>query len=199
MKNYYLLSGKNSLRVASAYAPEGTKLAHELIPDLEGFNQLPFEMELIKLTVGKNGIIESNDLSDLNEVWLDYQPNSLAFPLMSEKLKSSIERNLTGKEGIEWIFVFIRHLDDQRTYYIPKFSKMLDVLDIQKTMFVNGTNRIIRPVFSLSKVSKYNVFHQPSDNDLWTITPGLYASESVKKAIQKEKLSGISFEKTSVA
>lgn len=96
MNNYYLLSGKNNPKVASAFAPEGTKLAHELITELDDANELPFKLNLVKLTVGKNGLIKSNDLSDLKEIWLDYQPNSLAWPLMSEKLKGVIENNLTG-------------------------------------------------------------------------------------------------------
>lgn len=199
MNNYYLLSGKNNPKVASAFAPEGTKLAHELITELDDANELPFKLNLVKLTVGKNGLIESNDLSDLKEIWLDYQPNSLAWPLISEKLKGVIENNLTGNEGIDWISAIVKAPNEQRTYYIPRFSKMLDVLDTQKTMFVQGTYRIIRPVFSLSKVGKYSVFHQPSAHSLWKITSGLYVNETLKKAIQKEKLTGLDFEKTSVA
>lgn len=198
MSNYYLLSGKNNPKVASAFAPEGTKLAHELITELDNVKELPFELNLVKLTVGKNGLIESNDLSDLKEIWQDYQPNSLAWPLMSEKLKSVIEKSLTGNEGIDWISVIVKGSGEQRKYYIPRFSKMLDVLDKQKTIFVQGTDRVIRPVFSLSKIDKYNVFHQPSAHSLWKITSGLYVSEALKKAIQKEKLTGVDLEKTSV-
>lgn len=199
MSSYYLLSGKNNSKVASAFAPEGTKLAHELITELDNVKELPFALNLVKLEVGKNGLMESSDLSDLKEIWQDYQPNSLAWPLMSEKLKSLIEKNLSGNEGIDWISVTVKGSGEQQKYYIPRFSKMLDVLDMQKTMFVQGTDRVIRPVFSLSKIDKYNVFHQPSAYSLWKITSGLYVSEALKKAIQKEKLTGIDFEKTSVA
>lgn len=199
MDSYYLLSGKNSPKVASAFGPEGTKLAHELIPELDIVNELPFELNLTKLTIGKNGLIESNDLSDLKEIWLDYQPNSLAWPLMSEKLKSVIEVNLTGNEGIDWISATVKASEDHRTYYIPRFVKMLDVLDTQKTIFIQGTDRIIKPVFSLSKINKYSVFHQPSAHNLWKITSALYVNETLKKAVQKGKLTGIDFEKISVA
>ena len=199
MVNYYLLIGKNNPKVASAFAPEGTKLAHELITELDGVNGLPFKLDLVKLTVGRSGLKESKDLSDLKRIWLDYQPNSLAWPLMSKELKAIIETNLTGNEGIDWISAIIETSNDQRTYFIPRFSKLLDVLDTQKTMFVQGTDRIIRPVFSLSKVDKYSVFHQPSAHNLWKITSGLYVNETLKKAIQKEKLTGFDFEKTSVA
>lgn len=199
MDNYFSLSGKNSSKVASAFAPEGTKLAHLLISDLEGINNLPFDLGLVKLSVGKNGLIESNDLSDLKEIWLDYQPNSLAWPLMSEKLKSIIEDNLTGNEQIDWIECKVKNGNEERPYFILRFNKMLNVLDMQKTMFVQGTDHIIKPVFASSKISAYSIFSKPSSNDLWKITSGLYVSDILKKAIQKAKLTGVDFERTSIS
>lgn len=199
MSNYFLFSAKDAPELASAYAPEGTKLAHELIPELDSATELSFELELIKLSVGKEGLIRSNDLSSLKEIWLDYQPNSLAWPMFSEKLKTTITKNLTGKERINWITVKINGNNEQRIYYIPRFEKMLDVLDTQKTMYAKGTDRIIKPHFSLIKVNAYSLFHQPSAHNLWKITSGLYISEVLKKAIQKEKLTGIDFEKATVS
>src|SRR5690606_17983105 len=141
----------------------------------------------------------SNDLSDLKEIWLDYQPNSLAWPLMSERLKSVIEANLTRNEQIDWIECKVKNGNEERLYFILRFNKMLDVLDMQKTMFVQGTDHIIRPVFASSKISSYSIFSKPSSHDLWKITSGLYVSDALKKAIQKAKLTGIDFEKTTVS
>lgn len=199
MNNYFSLSGKNLSQVASAFAPEGTKLAHLLISDLEGTNKLPFELSLVKLSTGKSGLIESNDLIGLTEPWLDYQPNSLAWPMMSNKLKTIIEEQLTGNENVDWVTAVINGKEEQRIYYIPRFNKMLDVLDIQKTMFVQGTDQIIRPVFSILKISLYSMFSKPSSHNLWKITSGLYVNEALKKAVQKQKLTGIDFEKASIS
>jgi len=199
MSNYFLFSAKDAPELASAYAPEGTKLAHELVSEFDNANELSFELELVKLSVGKEGLRKSNDLSSLKEIWLDYQPNSLAWPMFSEKLKTTIIKNLTGKEGINWITAKINGNNEQRIYYIPRFEKMLDVLDTQKTMYVKGTGRIIKPHFSLVKVNSYNLFHQPATHNLWKITSELYVSEILKKAIQKEKLTGVAFEKTTVS
>jgi hypothetical protein len=199
MSNYFFLSGKNPPKVASAFAPEGTKLSQDLIPELDGINNLPFDLGLVKLSIGKNGLIESNDLGDLTEIWLDYQPNSLAWPLMSERLKTTIESQLTGNESIDWITAIIKGNGEQKIYYVPRFNKMLDVLDMQKTMFVQGTDHIIRPVFSISKIGLYSMFSKPSSHNLWRITSGLYVSEAIKKAIQKQKLTGLDFEKTSIS
>ena len=200
MEKYFLLNLKNGKEpLASAFAPKGSKLAQDLISELVGINKLPFELSLIKLDVGKNGLIESNDLSDLKKIWLDYQPNSLAWPLMSERLKSIIEANLTGNEQIDWIECKVKNGKEERTYYILRFNKMLDVLDMQKTMFVQGTDHIIRPVFASSKISSFSIFSKPSSHDLWKITLGLYVSYALKKTIQKAKLTGMDFEKTSVS
>lgn len=84
--NYYILTIKDYPEVASAFAPDDTKLAHELIPELVDADKLPFELRLVKLSVGKNGLIKSDDLSGLDKTWLDLQPNSLAWHLMSENL-----------------------------------------------------------------------------------------------------------------
>ena len=200
MNNYFLFSAKNTLSgVASAFAPEGTKLAHELISELENINELYFDFELIKLTISKDGIVKSNDLTSLKDIWLDYLPNSLAWALFSEKLKKTFEKNLTGKEGINWLTAKINGNGEQRIYYIPRFNKMLDVLDTEKTKFNKVTGDVIIPHFSLVKVQNYSVFPQPASYGLWKITSGLYISEVLKKAIQKEKLSGVDFEKTRVS
>lgn len=200
MEKYYSLSwkeGKDPL--ASALAPNGSKADHELIQILNGKNELPFKLNLVKLDVGKNGLIESNDLSDLKEIWLDYQPNSLAWPIMSERLKSVIEANLTGNEQIDWIECKIKNGSEERTYFMLRFNKMLDVLDMQKTMFIQGTDHVIRPVFASSKISAYSIFSAPSSYELWKITSGLYVNETLKKSIRKNKLTGLDFEKTSIS
>jgi hypothetical protein len=199
MEKYYSLCWKDGKEpLASAFAPKGSKADHELIKELNGISKLPFELSLVKLDVGKNGLIESKDLTGLKEVWLDYQPNSLAWPLMSEKLKLIIAANLTGNEQIDWISCNVKNGNEVRPYFILRFNKMLDVLDVQKTMFVQGTEHIIRPVFANSKIIAFNVFSKPSLHDLWKITSGIYISEILKKAIQKANLTGLDFEKTSV-
>lgn len=69
---------------------------------------------------------------------------------MSERLKSIIETNLTRNEKIDWIQCKVKNESEEQTYFIIRFNKMLDVLDMQKTMFVQGTDHIIKPVFARS-------------------------------------------------
>lgn len=198
-RHYYFLTVKDFQEVASAFAPDDTALAHELIPELDGKNELPFELELVKLSVGKKGLIKSNDLSNLSAVWLDYLPNSLAWPLMSERFKGLINENLTGNECINWIKAKINWRKESRIYYILRFEKMLDVLDLKQTLFVKGTDHIIRPHFSLEKTNSYSVFNIPAPYDFWKISSGIYINETLKKNIIKEKLIGPAFEKVRVS
>lgn len=197
MNEYYFLAEKVKPSTAFAYTQGDTPLSHELIPDVIGKSELPFELFLKKVTTGKGGLQVSEDLSELKYLWLDYQPNNLAWPLMSEKMRTVISSHLTGKEGLVWIKALVKGGNEVKEYFIPSFLQKLDVLDKQKTMFVAGTDHIIRPVFSFAKIEKYSIFFAPQD--YWEITSGLYISETLKNAIQKEKLTGVDFEKTTVS
>ena len=199
MKNYYLFGLKDAPIMASAYAPEETELAHELIQILDGVDELPFEFELFRLSTGKKGLIKDANLIDLKYLWLDYQPNSLAWPLFSEKLKNIFLRNMTGNENINWITAKINNNKEQRIYFIPRFEKQLDVIDENKTMYLNESKRIIVPHFSCKKISQFSVFHIPETHNLWKITSGLYVNEAIKKEIQTEKIGGVNFEKVNVS
>lgn len=192
---FYLISIKNKPEIASAYAPRGTKLGHELISDIEG-DEIPFEFTLIKVSSNNRGLFESTNLSGLKDVWLDYQPNSLAWPLMSSRLKSIIDDNLNGNERIRWVKAVISTKNEKREYHIPKFLKKLDVLDEKNTIFVPGTDHIVKPAFSFEKVKKFTIFHKPSL--FWQITSEIYVNEKLKDRIQNENLLGLEFERTAV-
>ncbi len=199
MHNYYLITPKESRDCSFAMAPESErgKLYDELLDDLTGVSELPYQFNLMRLSVGKKGLIRSEDLSGVPEIWLDILPNSFAWPLYSEGLKAIIEKHLTGREVIEWIKAPINGPAEQRFYYIPVFQKKLDVLDTQKTKYLMGSESVLIPCFSYSKVKNYSLFHIPTSGLLWKIRNG-YISESLKKAIQKENLQGIHFEKSVV-
>lgn len=200
MKKYYLFGSKQSNnKVASAYAPSGAKLAQELIEDLENKYELPFELNMVKLTIGKNSIEESDDLNGIETIWLDYLPNSFAWPLFSNRLKSIISNHLTGQEYIDWIRAKINTLSEQKEYYIPRFRDKLDVLDKEKSTYIPDTDHIIKPCFSLLNISRYSMFHFPLDSNLWKITSILYISDELKKILQEENISGVCFDKANLA
>jgi len=196
IEKYYLLSCKNYSEVASAFAPKEFSLAHEIIDTILDLSNLPFEFHLIKLNTSKNGIYESNDLSSINNLWLDYMPNNLAWPLFSQKLKNIIDMKLSGLEGIEWLNAKINTRFEKIDYFIPKFNRKLDVLDLNETKFLEKSNHIIEPYFSFLKIKNFSVFHNPSFS--WQITTEIFVNNHIKKMILNEQLTGIKFEKANI-
>jgi hypothetical protein len=199
MDNYYLLTGEDTSQGTIALAPGIDMAGYELIRDLGDATELPFDFTLKAVRVGRDKLIYSNDFSGIDNIWSDYQPNAFARLLMSAKMRHIIDANLTGRESIDWIACRIKHEDEERIYYMLRFNKPLDVLNEEKTVFVKGTDRIIKPVFKPEKIRQYNVFHQPAPYDFWRIPPAVYVAESVKRAVEEAKLIGIQFNKTLVA
>ena len=195
INNYYLFVQEHKSKIASAFMPNDDILAHELIFELEGKDAMPFELNLFNISSNKNGFTKSSDLSDLENIWLDYLPNSLAWPMMSERLKLLIENHLIGTEGIEWIMVKINSNVEQKKYFIPRFTNKLDVLDEDHTTYVPGTDHIIKPCFSSHKIMNYSIFYKPSS--FWQISFP-YVSEAIKMEILEKKYTGGSFEKTNI-
>jgi hypothetical protein len=182
---------------AFAYTEGETPLSHQLIKEVITQDELPFALVLKKVTRGKEGLVISSDLSGLDHLWVDYQPNNLAWPLMSERMRNVVEAHLTGEEGVAWLTATVTGNQESRKYFIPRFQQKLDVLNERHTTFVAGTSHVVKPVFSRSKVRKHSLFFVPQT--FWQITSGLYVSGALKKALQQQKLTGIGFESTSLA
>lgn len=176
-----------------AYPLEDAPLAHELISKVVFLDELPFEFKLKRVALKKGELTISEIASEMKEYWVDYLPNSLAWPFMSEKMKSIINSKLSGLEGLRWIIVNIYSLSDKRKYWIPIFEIKLDVLDLYKSKFVSVPDHLIKPVFSLQKILRYSIFHSPAPYDFWKITTGLYVCDEIKRELLKEKITGISF------
>ncbi len=195
MNAYYLLSGEDS---HESVFFEATKIGfpvYELAEAIEGLEELPFTFSLRKVRKGRSGLVFSDDLSSLHELWLDLPPNSFALPLMSERAKSLIDRELTGNEGVEWVKSIVTYQDVSHRYYVPRFRAKLDVLDIGQTIFVPNTDHIIKPVFSFEKIRNLSVFHVPSQR--WPIPSVLYINDAVRSILLENKITGASFESLS--
>lgn len=196
MSKYFFLTGKVKANTAFAYTAGDTPLSHEILPGVIKKSELPFDLFLKKISIASDGLHVSSDLSGIKNLWLDYQPNNLAWPLMSENMKDVVSRHLTGNEGLSWIKARVFFENMYKLYFIPKFQMKLDVLDENNTLFVPGTDHVIKPVFSLDKIRKYSIFFAP--DEFWEITSNLYVSEALKIALQREKILGVDFERASV-
>ena len=199
INKFYRVCFKNPKTAASAF-PEGRENALlEIDDEVHDLTELPFRLILKSVTSTKNGLKVSEDLSNIEDIWTDYQSNCLAWPLMSEKLKTIVSNHLTGDEGITWIKAKVFAYDDSRDYYLPKFQSRMDVLDEQKTRFSpSAPDSIVIPVFSLKKISKFAMFHVPYKY-MWRITSAMYINNKMKKDIQKNKIIGIQFEEAPVS
>jgi hypothetical protein len=177
IKNYYLLTWKKDKEENIADTNAKTPIAHELISSVIRKKSLGFDLVI------KDG------------QFLDYQPNSLAWPIISEKLKKILEAEGQAKH-ISFIPIKIYNEKEFRRYYILIFDKKLDVINESETLFVPGTDHIIKPVFSAEKIQCLKIFHKPTL--FWSITPEIYIDAAMKKTLQSEGISGIDFEKASV-
>ena len=191
-KYYWLTwSAKNEDNTKIAYAPSDTPLAHELVSKVSNMKELPFDFELKSVKVDTQGLSILND-NEQEYVPVDYLPNSLAWPLMSNKMRDVINGLLMGTEKVEWVKAKIKTKEQTFLYFIPVFKTKLNTLDINKTMFVPNTDHIIKPVFNYRKASKYLIFHGHSL--FWQITSEIYVSNLLKLELLKKSLSGIQFQ-----
>lgn len=191
-RKYYSMRAKNLKIVTSATSIGNNKLDYELIPELKGLDKMPFEFELKMLTHDKKGILITDDTSLLEKKWFDYQYNDLAWPIFSERLMNIIDANIGENENLSWIKCTINSSKEKRTYFIPKFLKKTELLDRDKTIYVQGTDQILKPYYSLSKIQKYSVF--PKASMFWEIPTSIIINEQIKESIKRQGMSEIEFE-----
>ena len=164
-----------------AYAPDTMSSCHEIregIP-LENMISIPFSMELRNVSV-KSILIEG----DISDRFYDFQPNSMAWPVMSEKMKAIIASHLTGLEYIDWKEITINGKTESRKYYVPFFKRKLDILNKSKTM-ISPYGIIMIPCFDKEKIQGLAAFHCP-DFD-WRIPLKFYINELIKKDLARQQ------------
>lgn len=198
MSKYYLMSGKHMQPCSSAFTPVGTKPIYQLFEELNRSDKLPFELELVYLSFKKGEMVISKDLSGLSQMWLDYQSNNLYGPLLSTKLRSIIDRNLTGLEGLTWIEAIVNGGSEKRLYYIPKFNQLLDVLNEDESKYHISDRKTAIPLFASNKINQYSVFFNPSNYSITKIPTNLYVNSKIKQMIKESNIQGVTFETITV-
>jgi hypothetical protein len=162
--------------------------------------ELPFDLTLKKVTFGPTGSIDSDDLSSLAHVWVDYQPNSLAWPVVSARLREVIDQQASGFEHHEWVPVNVHGCGEaSRTYYLLRFQNPNDVLDYRKSTFhrpVGKPERLAKPIFVQEKIAPLCVF--AGDPQQWQITSHLFVSQAVRAAATRAGLVGLHYEPSRV-
>lgn len=198
MTKYFFLTGAINEATAIAYTNNHAAIGHELMEDVKSLIELPFTFNLKSAVLKSGTTYVSDDTSSLKHLWQDFQPNNLAWPHVSEKMKSVIDSELTGKENVTWKKTKVTLANESRNYFVLLFEHKLDVLCEAKTKYVKGTSHIIKPVFDSNKIGKLSVFHKPQEYG-WEISSALYVRESLKRKFIQEHLTGIGFEEISVS
>lgn len=181
----------------SAFLPEDIDISSVQLIEENGMYFLPVNFVLKRLSVDENGLNVSSNLTGIQNLWPDNLNNDMAWPLFSERLKSIIATTLTGKEQLKWLVCSVVLNEESRKYYLPIFHSKFDILDETRCIY-DDYGCIIKYVYSSLKVQPYSIFPEPDYNNWWEISPVLYVSEVLKKAIQKAKLTGLVMEKATV-
>lgn len=188
-------------KVPSAVAPENAPSTYDLIKDLENVTEIPFNFTLKNIVFKKNGFIYNHDFSKLDRIWGDCQLNTLALVMVSPELRTVIEKNLKGGEFFRWISCNIIHGEECRKYYTPYFTKLLDVLDLDRCDYGNREpilENMIKPVFCARKIESLAMFSCPTTFNLWKTPTGFYVTDEMRKAIKKAGFKGIDFEQAAL-
>lgn len=109
--------------------------------------------------------------------------------MVNEELKDLLQTFISNDDDIEFLPVMATSdVYGCRRYYIMHFKKICDVIDTKNTIYVDGTNTILKLKLDYSKVRHLNVFNsQPAINDV-------IVSDEVRKCIKKNKLDlGLNF------
>ena len=193
MTMYYYLDIKNSKVSTVAFAPKGIPTSHEIREgiSIESSHVIPFSMELHEVRI-TTGLL----VGDVSDSFYDFQPNNMAWPVMSQKMMSIISSHLTGLENIEWKEMTIKGKTETRNYYVLSFKEKLDVLNEEKSIFEPCSGGIVVPCFDMDKIQKYSVFHCPDFG--WRITEHIYVNERIKKDLIKSGIQELSFSKARV-
>ena len=159
-----------------AISPDGEKTLIDWMEAIESNRRFPFQYRL------------SPKMS------LDgYIADDLGVPLFSEKVRNIIDELMTGEEGIEWYEVPVVQSRNQYHYFAPKFTRTLDVLNEDSSLYGVNKSILIKAVLSTEKVKKYSIVPIVGSSEAFFFPTRIAISDTVKRALKKARVSGISF------
>ena len=159
-----------------AISPDGGKTLIDWTEAIESNRRFPFQYRL------------SPKMS------LDgYIADDLGVPLFSEQARNIIDELMTGEEGIEWYGVPIVQSRNQYRYFAPKFTRTLDVLNEDSSLYGVNKSILIKAVLSTEKIKEYSIVPIVGSSEAFFFPTRIAISDRVKKALEKARVSGISF------
>ena len=159
-----------------AISPDGEKNLIDWMETIESNRRFPFQYRL------------SPQMS-LD----DYIADDLGVPLFSEQVRNIINELMTGEEGIEWYEVPVVQSRNQYRYFAPKFTRTLDILNEDSSLYGVNKSILIKAVLSTEKIKKYSIVPIVGSSEAFFFPTRIAISDRVKKALKKARVSGISF------
>ena len=159
-----------------AISPDGEKTLIDWMEAIESNRRFPFQYRL------------SPQMS-LD----DYIADDLGVPLFSEQVRNIINELMTGEEGIEWYEVPVVQSRNQYRYFAPKFTITLDILNEDSSLYGVNKSILIKAVLSTEKVKKYSIVPIVGSSEAFFFPTRIAISDTVKRALKKARVSGISF------
>ena len=123
----------------------------------------------------------------------DYIADDLGVPLFSEQVRNIIDELMTGEEGIEWYEVPVVQSRNQYRYFAPKFTRTLDILNEDSSLYGVNKSILIKAVLSTEKIKEYSIVPIVGSSEAFFFPTRIAISDRVKKALEKARVSGISF------
>ena len=159
-----------------AISPDGEKTLIDWMEAIESNRRFPFQYSL------------SPKMS------LDgYIADDLGVPLFSEQARNIIDELMTSEEGIEWYEVPVVQSRNQYRYFAPKFTRALDVLNEDSSLYGVNKSILIKAVLSTEKIKEYSIVPIVGSSEAFFFPTRIAISDRVKKALEKARVSGISF------
>ena len=159
-----------------AISPDGGKTLIDWMEAIESNRRFPFQYRLSpKMSLD------------------DYIADDLGVPLFSEQVRNIIDELMTGEEGIEWYEVPVVQSRNQYRYFAPKFTRALDVLNEDSSLYGVNKSILIKAVLSTEKIKEYSIVPIVGSSEAFFFPTRIAISDRVKKALEKARVSGISF------
>jgi hypothetical protein len=116
----------------------------------------------------------------------DYLASNLGCRLCSDRLKSILESHASPADELQWLVTEVHRRAEKHVYWILHFPNPPDVLNKSKTLFVDGTDVVVKPVLSKDATAGHQVFAYPEAGELT-----LFVGEPVKRAIEAAGCTGM--------
>lgn len=159
-----------------AISPDGGKTLIDWMETIESNKRFPFQYRLSpKMSLD------------------DYIADDLGVPLFSEQVRNIIDELMTGEEGIEWYEVSLVQSRNQYRYFAPKFTRTLDILNEDSSLYGVNKSILIKAVLSTEKIKKYSIVPIVGSSEAFFFPTRIAISDRVKKALKKARVSGICF------